>query len=50
MIYQQRWKYDPDFQRNTVLFSEDEGKVVTEVVDSFGTSKLLTTSVAILLF
>lgn len=50
MIFQQRCKYDPDFKRNAVLFSEEEGKVVTEVVDSLGTSKLLTTSVAILLF
>lgn len=38
MIVQRR-KYDPDFKRNAVLLSEEEGRTVTEVAENLGVSK-----------
>jgi len=39
MSVQQRRKYDPDFKRNAVLLSEEEGRTVTEVAENLGISK-----------
>ncbi len=34
MSVQHRQKYDPDFKRNAVLLSEEEGRTVTEVAEN----------------
>ena len=39
MSVQQRRKYDPDFKRNAVLFSEEPGRVVGEVAENLGIAK-----------
>jgi transposase-like protein len=38
MSVQQRRKYDPDFKKNAVLLSEEEGRTVTEVARNLGIS------------
>jgi len=35
----QRRKYDPDFKRNAVLLSEEDGRTVTDVAENLGISK-----------
>lgn len=39
MSVQHRRKYDPDFKRNAVLLSQEEGRTVSEVARNLGIGK-----------
>ena len=39
MSVQHRRKYDPDFKRNAVLLSQEEGRTVREVAENLGVGK-----------